>query len=111
MPFGPFALDLFDRLAQQGVGAVAEGRQRHVAELAAVDLLDAAGRDRQRDLGAGDLQLPGLAPSSGRDADRHLGPFRAFDLRRRDFAVDAGDRFAVDRDDHVAGLDPGLVGG
>jgi hypothetical protein len=44
-------------------------------------------------------------------ADGDLGPFRPLDLRHRGFGVDAGDRFAPDRDDRVARGYPGLGGG
>src|SRR5262249_50042679 len=43
-------------------------------------------------------------------ADRHLGPFRAFDLPGRLGAALAGDRVAADGDDRVSWHDPGSVG-
>ena len=98
-PLGAFALDLLDGFAQVGVGAVAEGREPDVAELAAAYLAHFADGDRHRDLGPGDRQLPRSRRSRVEHADRHLGPFRALDPVRRDFAVDAWHRLAVDRDD------------
>jgi hypothetical protein len=70
-----------------------------------------AGHDRNRDFFAGEGQVADLAGVGVEDAEDDVGPLRAFDLRRRGFAVLPGKRFAVDRDDHVAGLDPGPLRG
>jgi hypothetical protein len=93
------------------MGAFAEAEQAHVAELLALHRLDATADVRQRDLGAGDGQLPHLAALGVADADLDLRPFRPLDLLRRFGAALAGDRFAFDRDDRVAGFDPRRIGG
>ncbi len=105
-PFRASALDLAHTPLQQGVGAFAEGDQADVAELARADRDHLAADYRQFDLGPGQAQLTHLAGPGPQHADGHLGPFRTFDPRRCRGAAFAGDRFAVNGDDHVADLDP-----
>jgi hypothetical protein len=57
----------------------------------------------------GQAQVASLAAARVEYSDEDVGAFGPFDLGRRHFAALPGDRVAVDRDDHVADLDPGTL--
>ncbi len=86
-----------------------ERRVVHVRNLGPPRVLDLP-RGRGK-LHARALQVDLSRPPTGVDAERHRGARRALDLRDRHLIRGAGNRVAVDTDDHVPLLHPGGLGG
>ena len=111
-PSAPCAVEPLDLVAKLAVGALAEGREarrRRSCCRRRRSILPVTAGTRRRRARASTLPAPRRSPASTTVSSTSVpaGPLiRAVD----DVGGDAGDRLAVDGDDQVAVLDPGLLG-